>query len=264
MKTRPDADKAPPEVGLRGWRMAMRWTHLLFMHWPVDAAWLASTLPEPIRPYLDTFDGSAWLGVVPFVMSRMRHRGLPPVPVCGLSGFPELNLRTYLTLPDAEGRPRPGVWFYSLDAHSRIGVRVARRLFDLPYFDASMTARRDGDAFFFESLRTHREAPPATFRARYRPLGAATQTPDLDRFLTERYCLYTVRRDGQTLRRGDIGHAPWPLEAAEAEVQVLDMTSLLGPGGPRLDPAEAHLRFSRSLDVVASLPRVVEAAGSGG
>ena len=234
----------------RMWQMAMRWRRLLFMHWPVDPAWLRGTLPPAVAPHLDTHDGQAWLGVVPFVMSGMRHRFAPPIPVCGLAGFPELNLRTYLNV-----NGRRGVWFFSLDAHSRIGVRVARRLFHLPYFDAHMAAEAIGSGTHFRSERTHRGAAPAHVAATYEPIGpvAPAAADTLDHFLTERYCLFAV--DGRGRRwRGDIDHAPWPLQPARADVRTLDMTSLLGPDAPDLDPAEARLAYADDLPVRAWLP----------
>ena len=129
--------------------MFMRWHDLLFLHWRVDPALLRPHVPPSLE--LDTFDGSAWLGVVPFWMSGIRARLTPPIP--GLSRFPELNVRTYVT---AEGKP--GVWFFSLDAANKVAVRAARWTFHLNYLDARM--RCDVDAATSEvrysSFRTHR------------------------------------------------------------------------------------------------------------
>src|ERR671917_1552964 len=109
------------------WALFMSWHDLLFMHWPVPASALQPFVPPALR--LDTFDGSAWLSVTPFRMSGTRPRLLPSV--APLSSFPELNVRTYVT---AEGKP--GIWFFSLDAHNPVAVRLARATFSLPYFDA--------------------------------------------------------------------------------------------------------------------------------
>ena len=149
---------------------------------------------------IDTFDGSAWLGVVPFDMTGVRPHFLPAVP--GLSNFPEINLRTYVT---AEGRP--GVWFFSLDAHSRLAVRLARATFHLPYFDAEMSCHASNDEIHYRSLRTHRGAPPAEFAARYGPVGEPFESGrgTIENFLTERYCLYSADRKG-VVRRGEVHH----------------------------------------------------------
>jgi uncharacterized protein YqjF (DUF2071 family) len=218
----------------------MRWRELLFIHWPVPAASLRPLIPRGLA--LDTFDGSAWLGVVPFRMTASRVRGLPPVP--GLSEFPELNVRTYVT---TEGKP--GVWFFGLDAASWLAVRGARWLFHLPYFDARMVVGRRGDQIDYRSGRTHRRAPPAQFAARYRPTGptkpAAPGT--LEYFLTERYCLYAADRQ-QRVYRGDIAHAPWPLQSAEIDLSLNRMTGQIGVTLPDVPPL---LHYAERLDVVA-------------
>src|SRR5690606_9486240 len=140
----------------------------LFAHWPVAPSLLRPLVPAGLE--LDTFDGSAWIGVVPFGMARVRPRFVPPVPL--LSRFLELNVRTYVT---AGGKG--GVWFFSLDANSRLAVRGARWSYHLPYYDARMTLvrRDDGQRIEFASARNHRGAPPATFDAAYQPTGPVRQ-----------------------------------------------------------------------------------------
>lgn len=225
--------------------MAMEWHDLVFMHWPEPAEALRPALPKGLE--LDLYDDEAWLGVVPFRMEGVRPRALPGLP--GLSAFAELNVRTYVV---AAGRP--GVWFFSLDAASRFAVRVARRFFHLPYFDARMSCRRDGGDVVYRSERIHRGAPPAVFSARYRGGPELAVSPgSLDHFLTERYCLYAASDDGR-LFRGDIHHLPWPLQSAEAEIETLDMTRLVEASPARRPPL---LHFARRLEVVAWLPEPV-------
>lgn len=226
--------------------MSMHWHDLLFMHWPVPEGWLRSLIPAALD--LDTFDGSAWLGVVPFRMSGVRPRFVPGIPP--LSNFPEINLRTYVTHGG-----KPGVWFFSLDAHNPVAVRLARATFHLPYFDAKMSCRDDGGWINYESVRTHRDAPDAKFVGRYRPTGGAFDSrPDsLESFLTERYCLYSADGSGK-VRRGDVHHTMWPLQSAEAEVEALEMTAQIGVELPDVEPV---LHFSRRLDVVAWTPKKV-------
>lgn len=142
----------------RPWAMSMRWDDLLFMHWPVHAELLRPLISAGLE--LDTFEGDAWIGIVPFGMSRVRARLLPPIP--WTTEFLELNVRTYVTC-----RGQPGVWFFSLDAASRLAVRVARRKFHLPYFDARMSIRSENGKIRYESTPTHRGAPPAAFSATY-------------------------------------------------------------------------------------------------
>ena len=225
------------------WTLAMSWHDLLFMHWPVPADALRPLIPASL--HLDTFDDSAWLGVVPFRMSGVRPHFLPAIPQ--LSDFPELNLRTYVS---AEGRP--GIWFFSLDAHNRAAVRLARATFKLPYYDAEMSCRVSGDEVRYRSVRTHRGAPPARFEGRYRSTGEVFESrPDsLENFLTERYCLYSADNRGR-VRRGDIHHHLWPLQGAEVDVENLDMTRQIGVSLPDTEPL---LHYARRLDVVAWTP----------
>lgn len=217
--------------------MAQTWSDLLFAHWPVPVEALRPLLPADLP--LDTFDGAAWLGVVPFRMSGVHPRHLPPLP--WVSAFPELNVRTYVTRDD-----RPGVYFFSLDAGNRVAVALARRLFLLPYFHASMLAAR-GHAIAYLSERSHRGAPPARFVASYAPSGsAAIATPgSLAHFLTARYCLYAHDGAGR-LYRAEIDHAPWPLQPATATIAANTMTAAIGIALPDEPPL---LAFARRLEV---------------
>ncbi len=242
-----NADHRAYPVPAGTWALSMSWHDLLFMHWPVPAGGLRPLVPPALN--LDTFDGDAWLGVVPFRMSGVRPRLVPAVP--GLSNFPELNLRTYVS---AGGRP--GIWFFSLDAHNPVAVRLARATFHLPYFDARMSSRKEGEEIHYRSVRTHRGAPPAEFAGRYRPAGAPFESRpgSLENFLTERYCLYAADSRG-TVRRAEIHHQMWPLRPAEAETETLRMTERIGLTLPDSPPL---LHFSERLDVLAWPPRKLE------
>jgi hypothetical protein len=217
----------------------MRWHNLLFIHWPIDPAVLRPLIPAGLE--LDTFDGSAWIAVVPFTMTGIRHRFLPPLP--WVSAFAELNVRTYVTAND-----RPGVWFFSLDAANPLAVRVARRTFHLRYYDASMSAIAAGDEIRYRCTRTHRGAPPAEFSARYRPIGPITPSANgsLEEFFTERYSLYAADSSGR-LYRGDIDHVRWPLQLAQAEIDRNTMTEQLQVCLPETKPL---LHFAKRLEVV--------------
>ena len=202
------------------WVMAQSWHDLLFAHWPVDVAALHPFLPSKLR--IDTFEGRAWLAVVPFRMTGVRMRGAPVVP--WLSAFPELNVRTYVTFGG-----KPGVWFFSLDAGNSVAVAIARAWFHLPYFRARMNCAEREGWIYYQSERTHRGAPAGLLEGRYRPLGEVfrPQHGTLEYFLTERYCLYTTNWRGQIIR-GEIHHPPWPLQRAEAEFAGNSMTASLG------------------------------------
>jgi uncharacterized protein YqjF (DUF2071 family) len=214
--------------------MAQTWDDLLFAHWRVPAEDVARLVPQGLE--VDQFDGSAWVGVTPFVISGFRLRGMLPLP--RVSTFPELNVRTYVTAED-----KPGIWFFSLDAASRIAVEGARRAYKLPYFHARMSAARRGGEIEYSSDRLDGSAK--SFLGSYRPTGEVFNAePDsLERFLTERYCLYAV--DEGELRRADIQHPPWPLQDARLELAQNSMA----PSGLTLDgPPLCH--FSRRQDVL--------------
>lgn len=236
----------PYPVATRPWVLFMSWSDLLFMHWPVAEDSLRPLVPRSLR--LDTFDGSAWLSITPFYMSGTRPRALPSIPP--ISDFPELNVRTYVTAGD-----KPGIWFFSLDARSPVAVRLARAIFGLPYYDAKMSCRLFGDEVRYESARTHRGAPGARFVGRYRPVGEAfhARPGTLEHFLSERYCLYSADNRGGVLR-GEIHHHPWPLQEAEADVEVLEMTGQIELALPERPPI---LYFCKRIDTLAWSPRRV-------
>lgn len=218
--------------------MVQEWHELLFMHWRVDPHQLRPLIPAGLE--IDTFDGSAWVGVVPFRMSGVRFRQMPPFP--GASAFPELNVRTYVT---KDGKP--GVWFFSLDAASALAVGTARRWFHLPYFRAQFALNRFEDGTIdYRSRRTHRGAPPADLRVSYKPTGAAfhAQPGSIEDFLTERYCLYAF--DSQQIFRGEIDHQPWQLQRAEAQVKLNTMAAGSAIALPNEKPL---LHFSLYQDV---------------
>jgi len=222
------------------WVMTQTWYDLLFAHWPVPADALRRVVPPQLE--LDTYAGQAWLGVVPFGMTQVYPRYTFPVP--GLSHFLELNVRTYVRVGD-----RPGVYFFSLDAANPVAVAVARAWYRLPYYHARMTKTTDGDWLNYHSYRTHRGAPPAEWQARYRPVGGVylAQPGTLEHWLTERYCLYTLGPGGAVLR-GEIHHAAWPLQLAEAEVTANSMGAAAGLTLPDTPPPLVH--FARRIETL--------------
>jgi len=215
--------------------MKQTWHDLLFAHWPLPPDQLQSLVPPELP--LDTFDGQAWIGVVPFWMSGIRAHGLPPLP--GLSRFPELNVRTYVTY-----QGKPGVYFFSLDAGNWPAVWSARKFYHLPYFKASMSSREQDGLIHYTSQR---DETSAEFRGNYRPVAPVRRSEkgSLEYFLTERYCLYTVVE--RQVYRCDIHHLPWPLQNAEAKLEVNTMAAVSGIHLPTTAPA---LHFARELEVL--------------
>ncbi len=233
------------------WVMAQSWHDLLFAHWPVELAELRPLLPPQLQ--IDILRGRAWLAVVPFRMTGVRLRGTPAIP--GLSAFPELNVRTYVT---CDGKP--GVWFFSLDAGNFLAVAIARAWFHLPYFRARMSCSERNGGIEYASHRTHCGAASAALRGHYRPVGPIflPQPDTLEHFLTERYCLYALDSRGRLIR-SEIHHPPWPLQRAEAEFERNTMTEPLDIALT----AQPLLHFVRSQDVVVWPPQPLPAPKGG-
>ena len=227
--------------------MAQKWQDLLFAHWAVAPQVMRRLVPAKLE--LDTFDGHAWIGIVPFTMSGVRIRGTPALP--WLSTFPELNVRTYVT---AEGKP--GVWFFSLDAANRVAVELARVWFHLPYFKARMNARSKSAGLEYFSRREDPLGGNEQLQASYTGKGAGFEAKrgTLEYFLLERYCLYAQRRNGELLR-GEIHHPPWKLQDARVSFEVNTMTENLGLA---LSGKPDALHFSKLQEMIAWAPQTID------
>ena len=218
--------------------LRQRWSALLFLHWEVPVDVILPTLPPGLEP--DTFGGRAFLGIVPFRMEKVRPAFLPPLP--GVSYFPELNLRTYVR--DRAGVP--GVWFYSLDAGSRVAVAIARRFFHLPYHAARMEMR-PGVAPGSISFTSRRRASGEESRFEWFG-GEALPAPEAgswEHFLVERYRLYAA--GGGRLFRGAVAHPPYALRRAEVTFCAESLFSAAGFASPGRGPD--HAVCSDGVDV---------------
>lgn len=182
--------------------MFQRWRWLTFVHWRYEPSVIRSLLPSQVT--LDTFDGAAWIGLTPFLLSGLRPPGAPALP--WLSQFPETNVRTYVRGPDGVR----GVWFFTLEADRLAAVIGARATYRLPYRWADMRVLRSGRITEYESRRRRPFVPAYTSIAvsQGEPIAAG----DLDNFLTARYRLYTLWR--KRLGYAQIDHAPWSLHSA--------------------------------------------------
>jgi uncharacterized protein YqjF (DUF2071 family) len=224
--------------------MRQVWRHLGFLHWPIDRAAVAALLPPGLE--VDTWDGVAYVGLVPFTipLSRTPRLGLPMAPA-----FHEANLRTYV---HRAGRD-PGVWFFSLEAASRLAVAGARIGYHLPYFHARMSLEisEQGHATHGPSIacRSSRlgAGAPAELSLRYGPVGpaAAVAAGSLEFFLVERYRLYAW--DGRALSSARVHHAPYRVQPAAAFEVRETLTSAAGLPAPAGPPALVH--YAREVDV---------------
>jgi uncharacterized protein YqjF (DUF2071 family) len=204
------------------------------MHWPVPAEILRPLVPQKLE--LQEFDGTAWLGIVPFRMVGVMRRPWPDMP--WVSAFPELNVRTYVT-----HEQKPGVWFISLDATNPLAVWAGRRYFHLPYFRAGMSVSTQPDGIHYRSARNG-----VVLQVKYRPTSEPylAQAGSLEHWLTERYCLYAESADG-SIWRNDVHHHPWPLQSAEASIERNTFPRLHGLS---IQDPPTLLHFAKRLDVV--------------
>ena len=226
------------------WIMFQSWREQLFAHWRIPVEQIRPLVPAQLE--LDTFDGSAWLGLTPFRITGLRVHGLPELPFG--SDFPELNLRTYVTV-GGQG----GVYFFSLDAGSSLAVIAARIGYGLPYHSADMEITTAADGWIH--YRCNRDTGDADLVARYRPRPDEPYRADagtLDHFLIERYVLYVVR--GEKVVRGDIHHRPWLLQPAEA---VFETNSIAVAAGLALPLEPPLLHYSSRQDALIWPPATV-------
>lgn len=217
--------------------MHQRWRRLLFLHWSWDARAVQATLPPELT--VDSWDGRAWLGIVPFAMRRVRPRFCPPVG--WLSDFLELNVRTYVR--DARGRP--GVWFYSLDCAQPVAVWAARTFFRLPYFRADMREERTAGEIRYYCRRVGQDAEA---RYVYQPAGMAApaSSESIEAFLVERYRLFAGGA-GAPLFTGEVWHPPYEIQPVETS--QWDATPLRQAGFDPGDRPPEHAAFAPGVDV---------------
>jgi len=215
-----------------------RWRHLLFLHWEVPASAVQALIPPELD--VDTFEGRAYVGVVPFTMRDVSPWWSPSVP--GISNFDELNVRTYVHYKGSE----PGVWFFSLEAASTIAVAAARAGWSLPYHRAKMRLSVRGNEVEYSSRRRFPGPTPADFECRYsigESIGSA-EPGTFEHFLAERYILYA--RSSKALRIGRVHHKPYPLHRASVHEVRESMVRATGLPQPSGDP---HVLYSPGVDV---------------
>ena len=212
--------------------MGQTWDDLLFLHYRVPADELRDLVPSGLE--VEEHSGTGWIGVTPFAVNGLRARGLPALPF--VSSFLELNVRTYVTREE-----KPGIWFFSLDASSRVAVEAARRVYRLPYFRADIHVERHGAESHYECRRHSGKSFSAVYEAAGPVFEAAAGS--LEHFLTERYCLYAQHES--RLYRAEIHHRPWALQEADARVEQNTMP----PSRLKLG-SETLLHYSARQDVV--------------
>ncbi len=159
---------------------------------------------------IDTFEGSAWIGIVPFQVKNTRGRSTPAIPF--ISSYLEVNVRTYVKYGG-----RTGVYFFSLDADQLLAVLGAKLAYGLQYKQADITFQEE-PYYEIESSQIPVSDENAKIKIRYTPETEVffAEEGTLEYWFTERYCLWTKR--GSKLIRGDIHHTKWELQRAQAEI----------------------------------------------
>ena len=241
-------------------RLALRmgWHHLLFLHWPIDAAQLQFLVPRELE--IETFEGAAYIGLVPFTMRRVRPRMLPGLPFAPrfYEDFHETNVRTYVR---HRATGESGVWFFSLDAANFPAVVAARSWFHLPYFWSQMSLRSHRNARDLHIEYSNRRLWPSPkncgCEVRVQVPNAAphlAQVGTLEHFLVERYTLFSG--DDNAIFRGRVRHKPYQLQKVDVESWRED---LIGAAYIEYSKAAPHALYAREARVEAFSLQKVEA-----
>ena len=224
--------------------MYQNWHHLLFLHWEIPAADLQALIPPQLT--VDTFEGKAYVGLIPFTITGVRAVLTPPLP--GISSFHEVNVRTYVKLDGGE----PGVWFFSLDASSSLAVEAARTMYKLPYYDAgidfSATDTTLAEVSFHSRRTDARGSRPANLNVRYQPVEGPVQHAapgTLEHFLVERYTLY-AQDEQRNLYRARVQHQPYPVQ--RVEISGLEETLIWAAGIRRAENVPLR-HYAREVNV---------------
>jgi uncharacterized protein YqjF (DUF2071 family) len=224
--------------------LRQRWTELAYFHWPYEPEVVQRLLPDGVR--VDTFDGTAWVGLIPFVMRDVRIGPTPPVPYLGT--FVEINVRTYVVDPLG----RRSVWFFSLDVPRSVIVAVARTVFALPYCWSRTDYRADAAQRRYAMTRRWPRPRNASAEIEFTIGDPIEEVTELDHFLTARWSLLTSRR--QRLLYGRVHHRRWPLHHVDDHHLRQDVLQAAGLPAPTGEPRTA---CSPGLDVgVGWLERV--------
>ncbi|HET8547104.1 MAG TPA: DUF2071 domain-containing protein [Bryobacteraceae bacterium] len=218
--------------------MFQGWQNLTFLHWQYPEGLIRALLPSGLE--LDTFEGAAWIGLTPFVLTGLRLPGLPALPF--ISRFPEMNVRTYVRGPDGER----GIWFFSLEAHRVAAVAGARLFYGLPYRWAAMSVRLQDAQIEYRSRR-HAGTGEAHIIVR---IGAPIHADERAVFLTARYRLYTLLAG--RLAFAQVEHPPWELQSATVLRLNQNVIERSGVPAPSREPL---VHFSRGVYVRVGRPR---------
>lgn len=232
-----EIDHRPYPLPSQNWIMRQTWRNLLFLHWPIPVEKLRPFIPASLK--IDTFRGSAWLGVILFVIEGIYPRAVSTLSL--VRKFPEINLRTYVKCKD-----KPGIYFLSIDVGNWASLRLAKRWYRLPYHSAKISFKKEGSSFSCQSNRKGRADIPIIFQGKYAPQSNVffPKEGTVEHWLTERYCLYSTN-NGVDIYCAEVHHRPWPLQAALAEISA---NTLFTPFDFDLYEEKPLAHYSKGID----------------
>ncbi|SDN76762.1 YqjF family protein [Alkalicoccus daliensis] len=222
----------------KNWLAKQNWNDLLFIHYPIAIEDLRTHIPEELE--IDTFEGQAWIGIVPFLGTENQARKFGRI--FSADDFLELNVRTYVTY-----KGEKAVYFFTMDADSSLVVRTARSVVGLPYYHADMKIEEKDGTIKYESKRTHDGKAKASFSCSYAPVSKPSKSkPDtLTHWLTERYALLKAKNGKVT--KGPIHHEPWELREAELTIHKNELLDFINP---EISKTEPLVHYSKAKEVL--------------
>lgn len=218
------------------WLITQEWHDVVFLHWPISPNIVRKQIPLDLE--LDLFNNMAWIGLIFFKVKGNRLRFVPPLP--GLRSFLELNVRTYVKY-----KGRSGVHVFSLDANNPLIVKLPILVNFLPYRNAKMNLTHDKNTFKIQSRRIHKNTFPETLFTSYEALSTPIELDHLERWLTERYHLWTKTK--KHLFRIDISHSPWVLQNVNATIHENTMASFLDSNFQAESPIAHYSKMKKTL-----------------
>lgn len=233
-------DHRPWPLPSKNWIMRQSWRNVLFVHYPVSSEYLRTYIPSSLE--IDTYKGTAWLGMVAFMMEGIFPRGLSSISLT--PSFSEINVRTYVHF-----NGKPGVYFLSLDVNDWASYTIARRWYRLPYQRTNISYQQEGETFYFESARKSTAVDsPISIQIKYTPLSEVyfPKEGTLDHWLTERYCLFSSNKKGNIFC-GEIHHQPWPIQNVKAEINRNTLYTPFKKDNTNLQPL---YHFSKGVDTL--------------
>lgn len=232
------------------------WMGAAFLHFEVDAARLAGSVPFA----LDLYRGRAVVSAVAFTMKRLRLRSggrwlaWLTAPVAH-HGF--LNIRTHVK-HDGEA----GIYFLAEYLPNRLSVLGGPRMYGLPFELGTLDYQHDHECGEVTGRVTSARGGCLQYEGTLSKdaVWAPCEAESLDAFLLERYTAFTYRQG--TMRRFRIWHEPWMVKPMQVTLTKHTLLSQAGDWARDARLIGAHFSMG-VMDVWMSKPRCVNGSGCG-